>query len=490
MSVRNSILAVAAVALSTTALAQSAPRYLSQRDVAEAAQQHAAVLAEFGGAETGARGAYVQSIGRRVAGFSGVANPGQSFHFTALNSAVENAFAVPGGYVYITRQLMGLMNDESELAFVLGHETGHIAARHAQQRQSQASRNSILGVLGVLLGSVVGGGFGDLIAQGAQYSSQLSTLRFSRSQEYQADQLGIRYITSAGYDPMGSATMLAALTRQTALEARVQGKANRSTPEWASTHPLSENRVAQATQLARSAARAGTGARNRDQFLAQLDGVYVDDDPAQGVIDGRTFTHPDLRLQFAVPAGFQMQNGTREVTITGSSGQAQFSTAPYARDPARYVQAVVYRLTGGKTSLPMGAIQRTQVNGVPAYYSVGRANTSSGAVDVGVFVYEMSPTSAYHFVTLSRAGSGLQPFASMVNSFRRISASEAAAIRPRVIDVVTVARGDTSQSLARRMAYRDFQLERFLSLNGLAANAALAPGQKVKLVVYGNRRTS
>ena len=487
MRIRKAMLAFGAVALSTTAMAQVAPRYLNQRDVQEAAQQHPEVLEEFGGAETGPRGSYVQAIGQKVAAYSGVANPGQSYRFTALNSAVENAFAVPGGYVYITRQLMGIMNDEAELAFVLGHETGHIAARHAQQRQSRSTRNSVLGVLGVLLGSVVGGGFGDLIAQGAQYSSQLGTLRFSREQEYQSDQLGIRYITSAGYDPNAGASMLAALTRSSALEARIQGNSGRATPEWASTHPLSQNRVNQAAQLARQTGKA-TGLRNRDQFLAQLEGVYVDDDPAQGVIDGRTFTHPDLRLQFSVPAGYQMQNGTRAVTISGSSGKAQFSTGQYQGDPGRYIQAVLYQLTGGKTQVQMGPIQRTQVNGVPAYYAVGRARTSSGTVDVGVFMYEMARDRAYHFVTLSQGGAGLQPFGAMFNSFRPISAAEASAIRPRVIDVHTVQRGETVQSLAGRMAYRNFQLERFLSLNGLASNASLAPGQKVKLVVYGTRR--
>ncbi len=487
MRMRKSMLAVGALALSTTAMAQVAPRYLNQRDVQEAAQQHRAVVEEFGGAETGARGAYVQAIGAKVGAYSGITNPGQALHYTALNSAVENAFAVPGGYVYITRQLMGLMNDEAELAFVLGHETGHIAARHAQQRESRANRNSILGVLGAVLGSVVGGGFGDLIAQGAQYSSQLGTLRFSRDQEYQADQLGIRYITSAGYDPMAGASMLSALTRATALEARVQGKSGRSTPEWASTHPLSENRVTQAAQIARQTGRM-SGVRNRDAFLAQLEGAYVDDDPAQGVIDGRTFTHPDLRLQFSVPAGFQMQNSADAVTIAGTSGKAQFSTGPYNGDPSQYVQGVLYRLTEGKAQVQMGPIQRTQVNGVPAYYAVGRANTSSGAVDVGVFIYEMARNKAYHFVTLTQAGAGLNPFSSMINSFRPITAAEAAAIRPRVIDVHTVARGETVQSLASRMAYRNFQAERFLSLNGLASNAALTPGQKVKLVVYGTRR--
>lgn len=296
---RKTLILLSSVAVAATPVAlaaQTASRGLPARYVQEAQQQHPAVVEEFGGAETGARGAYVENIGRRVAVFSGI-NP-NAYRFTTLNSAVENAFAVPGGYIYITRQLMGLMNDEAELAFVLGHETGHVAANHAQARQTAAQRNSIGGILGTILGSVIGGGLGSVIGQLAQTQSTLSTLRFSRSQEYDADRLGINYLVRAGYDPAASATMLAALGRATALEARVQGQDNRSTPEWASTHPLSENRVAQASQMSRATGRAGSGLRNRDQFLNQLEGVYVDDDPAQGVIDGRTFTHPDLRLQF------------------------------------------------------------------------------------------------------------------------------------------------------------------------------------------------
>jgi predicted Zn-dependent protease len=481
---------LAVIAIPAAALAQAAPRYLSQRDVAEAQRQHPELVAEFGGAETGARAAYVEGVGRRVATYSGIANPGQSYHFTTLNSAVENAFSVPGGYVYITRQLMGLMNDESELAFVLGHETAHIAANHAQARQAAASRNSILGILGAILGSAIGGNvFGNMISQSAQQYAQLATLGFSRDQEYQADTLGIRYMLAAGYDPAGSATMLDALVRADALETRIQGRDSRSTPEWARTHPLSTNRTQRARVEAQRTGRAGQGLRNRDQFLAQVEGTYVDDDPAQGVIDGRRFTHPDLGFQFVVPTGYTMQNGAQAVSISGSAGKAQFSTGRFNGDLAGYINQVVYSLTQGRTQVPMAPPRQTTINGITAMYSVGRANTSSGAVDVSVMAYRWGPDRAYHFVMLTQAGSGIGPFASMVDSLRRITSQEAAAIRPKIIDVVTVAPGDTVQSMSRRMAYHDYQLERFLALNGLGNNARLAPGQKVKVVIYGTRRT-
>ena len=490
---RKTILLLSATALAAAPAvlwAQTTGRPLNPRYVAQAQQQHAQVVQEFGGAETGARGAYAESVGRRVAAFSGTANAANAYRFTVLNSAVENAFAVPGGYVYITRQLMTLMDNEAELAFALGHEVGHIAANHAQARQSASTRNTVLGVLGAVLGSVIGGNiFGDLISRGAQQAAQMSTLRFSRAQEYEADTLGLRYLLSAGYDPAGGPGILAALGRATALEARVQGRDQRQLPEWASTHPMSENRTRRAIAEAQRTGRLNTGIRNRDQFLSHLEGIYVGDDPVQGVIDGRTFRHPDLRIYFAVPPGYLMQNGTRAVSINGSAGQAQFSGGQYNGPLETYIYRVLQELTGGRQQINVPPPRRTVVNGIPAAYTTTRANSGSGAVDVSVFAFQWDQNTVYHYVMLTRAGAGLGPFAQLIQSTRRLSPAEAATIRPRVIDVVTVSPGDTVHSLASRMAYPNFQLERFMALNGLNANTPLAAGQKVKIVVYGARRS-
>src|SRR4051812_24805555 len=223
---RRSILLFIAAAVAVTPVAAQRLVYLDPQDVTRAQREHPQVVRELGGAETGPRAAYVESIGRRVAGYSGVANPGQALHFTLLNSAVENAFSVPGGYVYATRQLMTLMDDESGLAFALGHEVGHVAANHAHIREQYARRNSY-GVLGSIIGAIFGG-VGDLL----QTRAKMDTLSFSREQEYQADSLGLRYTIAAGYDPIGGPEILAALSRQTALQGRVQGRSNRQTPEW------------------------------------------------------------------------------------------------------------------------------------------------------------------------------------------------------------------------------------------------------------------
>jgi predicted Zn-dependent protease len=483
---RKGVLLFAAATIAVTpAIAQRAARYLNPQDVAEAQRMHTAMVQELGGAETGPRAAYVESIGRRVGAVSGVANSGQALHFTLLNSAVENAFSVPGGYVYVTRQLMTLMDDESQLAFALGHEVGHIAANHAHIRE-QYAQQSRYGVFGQIFGAIFGGSpLGNYIQQ----RSKLDLLSFSRDQEYQADTLGLRYLIASGYDPGGAARLLSALSLQTALDARLQGKTNRQTPEWARTHPLSENRMQRALAEARATGRLGTGVRNRDTFLREIEGIYIDDDPAQGVIDGPTFTHPDLRIQFTVPPGYLMSNGTTAVTISGSGGKAQFSGGRFSGTLENYILRVFQELTRGQMQIPIPPPQRVTINGMAAAITSTRINTNSGPIDVSVVAYQWDPQRIYHFVMLTPGGSGVGPFAQMVNSLRRLSAEEASAIRPRVIHVVTVAPGDTVRSLSSRMAYRDNKLDRFLAINGLAANATLAPGQKVKLVVYGARRS-
>src|SRR3954462_2335872 len=358
---RKTVLLLTAAVLAITPAAAQRLRYLNPQDVAEAQREHAELVRELGGAETGRRAAYVESGGRGVGPYSGVANPVQALHFTTLNSAVENAFSVPGGYVYVTRQLMGLMDDESHLAFALGHEVGHIAANHAHIREEYANRTDVFGVIGAIFGSIIGG---PNVAAEMARRSELATLSFSREQEYEADTLGLRYMMAAGYDPAGASGILAALARNTALQSRGQGRTNRRTPEWASTHPLSENRMQQAFAEARATGRLGKGIRNRDVFLGELEGLYVDDDPAQGVIEGPTFTHPDLRIQFSVPQGYLMSNGTDAVTISGSAGKAQFLGGRYTGSLDSAVVLAFRQLAGGEIDFAVPRPQHVAINGM------------------------------------------------------------------------------------------------------------------------------
>ena len=482
---RKGFLLFFAAALALSPAAAQQVRYLDPRDVAEAQRDNAQLIEALGGAETGPRAAYVESVGRRVAAFSGIATPAQSLHFTTLNSAVENAFSVPGGYVYVTRQLMALMDDESKLAFALGHEVGHIAGNHAHQREEVERELTWRALPGILMGQMMGG-FGNRMALERALEVKLESLSFSREQEYEADTLGLRYMISAGYDPAGAAQLLSALSRETALQARVQGRQNRSIPEWALTHPLSENRMQRALEEARDTGRLGSGVHNRDAFLSEIEGLYVDDDPAQGVIDGPVFTHPDLRIQFRVPTGYLMSNGAYAVTVSGSAGKAQFGGGRSTGSLDNHVLQVFQQIVRGQGQIAIPRPQHTTVNGMSAAFTTAHVNTQSGMIDVSVIAYQWDAQHIYHFAMLTQGGTGMGPFAPMVNSLRKITPAEAAAIRPRIIHVVTVEAGDTLQSLANRMAYRDFKLDRFLALNNLSANSRLVPGQKVKLVIYGS----
>ena len=377
---------------------------ISAKDRQAGAQAHPQLVAEFGGAETGPQASYVEGIGKNIAIQSGLGNARSDFTVTLLNSPVDNAFAIPGGYVYVTRQLVALMNNEAELAGVLGHEIGHVAARHAAKRQSAATRNSILGVLGqVLAGAVLGNSAAGQIGQKLfGQGSQLLTLKFSRTQETEADNLGIAYLQRAGYDPRAMSTVLQSLANQNVLDARLMGSANQ-VPEWASTHPDPASRVRAA--MTRAGA-SPNGVTNRDTFLTRISGLTYGDDPKQGVVEGRKFIHPEYRMAFEAPSGFYMMNGTRAVAITGQSGKGELGTGNYSGNLESYINAVFAGLSEqGQPQVAPAAIQRTTVNGIPAAYGTARVASNGGQVDVVVFAYEWSNTQAFHFLTISQAGS-------------------------------------------------------------------------------------
>lgn len=453
---------------------------ISPSDKAEGAKAHPQLVREFGGAVTGPQAGYVEGVGKTIAVQSGLGNARSDFTVTLLNSPVNNAFAVPGGYVYVTRQLVALMNNEAELAGVLGHEVGHVAARHAAKRESAATRNTILGVLGtVLTGALLGNSaLGQIGQKIFSTGSQLLTLKYSRGQETEADALGVSYLRRAGYDPRAMASVLRSLANQNALDAQILGTPDRL-PAWASTHPDPASRVSAALALAGTNPR---GMTNRDLFLSRVNGLTYGDDPAQGIVDGRNFTHPVMGFAFQAPAGFSLLNGTRSVAINGQSGKGQFASAAYNGDLAAHIRTVFAGLSSQQQVVP-DSIQTTSVGGIPAAFGTLRSSSDGNPVDIVVFAYAWSGQQTLYFTTISQAGQAGE-FDSMFSSLRRITPAEARGVRIRKLAVVSVKRGDTRASLAARMAYNDRQLDRFLVLNGLTTDSQLVPGSKVKLIVY------
>lgn len=429
---------------------------------------------------------YVEGVGLKMARYSQLGSAQSDFTVSLLNSPVNNAFAVPGGYIYATRQLVALMNDEAELAAVLGHEVAHVAALHSARRQRSAQRNQMLGGLGAILSTVLLGDsqIGNLLTRGALQAPQFVTLAYSREQEEEADRLGIDYLTRAGYEPDAMVGFLLRLAQQAQLDAQLQGRGDARPPEWASSHPDPVKRVGKANQI--SADKPGT-ARNRDAFLRAINGMIYGDDPKQGVVRGNDFIHPDLRLSFTAPQGFYMLNSARAVSInpkggSGQGGQAQLTTAAYSGNLDTSIRQQFQKLGGQNTNMAPQRIDRTQVNGLSAAYGTARVNNGGSQVDVVVFAYEFARNQAFHFTVVAPAGRA-GTFNPMFQSMRRISASEANAVVPLRIDVVTVRPGDTISGLARRMAFSDNQEARFRVLNGLGNSNALRAGDKVKLVI-------
>ncbi len=466
--------AAAMLALVVAPVAAQTTRSISASDKAQGAQANPELVKQYGGRYTGPQAAFVERVGKRVAVQSGLSNAQGDFTVTTLNSPVENAFAIPGGYIYVTRQLLALMNSEAELASVLGHEVGHVAARHSQSRNTRSTIGSILAAgAGLLTGSNIAT---QLVGTGAQ----LYTLKYGRDQEYQADGLGIRYMTAAGYDPYASADMLASLAASSNLAARTSGKDANAIPTWASTHPNSADRVRRAAALAQQTGRPETTPPQDTAFLRMLDGLPYGDDPKEGVVDGQTFRHPGLKLKFTAPSGYAIANGSDAVSIVGQGGQAEMRLG----QGSDLGQAIAQRFSQLGTGTPTGQLQNGTANGIPYAYVTTRAAANNRAVDATVVAYRF-PSATYTFTLVTPAGAGIGPFQPLLASVAPLSTAEANGIRGKKISIVTVRQGDTIDSLAARMAFPDYRRERFITLNGLDPEQALVPGRLVKLVVNG-----
>ena len=474
----RSILFLAAVALPLSSCGGSAPETAPEIEEAErrlGAEQHPQLLAQFGGAYEGPEAAYVAAIGERMAEAAGL---GGQCRFTLVNTDVVNAFAVPGCYIYVTRGLFGLVNSEDELASVLAHEVGHIVGDHSERQQ----RRSVLRGLGVAAVGLITGS--ERLGRLAGQAAELFGLRYSRAQEYESDDLGIRYMRQAGYDPHAAADMLGALARQ---EQFLGGAVDASgIPEWARTHPLTENRIQRARD---TATQTGVGpdqiAEREAPYLREVDGLLYGDDPEQGFVLGRRFVHPVMRIGFDAPPGFSLTNSPQAILISGPDGlRGEFGGGRYGRGGLEsYVSALLQQMLGN-TPARIGEPQRARVNGVPALFVPVMIEAQGGTAQLQVAAYAGAGGQAYHFIMVSNGESGgSQAIADLFSSFRFLSDAQAASLRPRVIRTVRVGPGDTLQSLAARMA-ADQPLDLFLTLNGRTRDEPLRPGELVKIVSY------
>lgn len=365
------------------------PLMSAEREKQVGAEEHPKVLQEFGGAYDEPRiGAYVAAIGGRLAANSEL--PDLNFRFTVLDSDIVNAFALPGGYIYVTRGLVALANSEAELASVLAHEIGHVTGRHTAQRYNQAIGLSLGGaILGAAIGNQVAS---DLLQQGAQ----LYLLGYSRGQEYEADQLGIRYLVRTGYDPYAEADFLQSLENHAALEAHLSGQENGRSSEFFSTHPQTTKRAREAVDAARaSGVPVESRPRLRDRFLEQIDGLIFGGSPEHGYIRGQTFAHPELRFQFTAPRELRLVNQPDAVIAKGQSGiQVRFDMAALA--PGR--QVLRYLTDEWGQSLRLTDTATVTVNGMEAATGAADVRLSSGAGQVRLMAIRYSQDRVARFI--------------------------------------------------------------------------------------------
>ena len=438
-------------------------------------EQHPEIVKEFGGEyDDPELQAYVNSLGRLLAQTSEL--PNLDWHFTILDSPVVNAFALPGGYVYVTRGLLALADNEAELAGVLAHEIGHVTARHTAERygQSMLGTAAALGV-GVLLGS-------EAAAQATSGAAQLAVLSYSRDQEFEADTLGVRYLSRSGHDPNAMATFLRRLLGHSRYEAELAGRPEAADAfDITQTHPRTADRVQRAIDEA-GGRQVGNPIIARDIYLDKIDGLVYGDSPSQGYVRGRRFLHPELGFTFEVPERFQLANMPNRVVAQGPDGAAiQFDRAkePSSAPMTRYLAEVWAR------DVNLRDLQALDVNGLDAATAWTRVDTSKGKTDFRLVAIRLGGDAVYRFLFVTPANltaSLSEPLRRTTYSFRRLSASESASLRPYRLDIYSVRSGDTPEGLAHRMPLGDESLGEFRVLNGLREGEPLAAGQRVKLV--------
>ena len=432
------------------------------------AREHPRIVASYGGEYKDAK---TERLVARIAGALTLVseNPNQSYRITILNSPAINAFALPGGYLYVTRGLLALANDASEVAAVLSHEMAHVTANHGIERQKKEEAEVIASrVVAEVLSSNIAGK--QALARG-----KLRLAAFSRNQELQADVIGVRMLGEAGYDPYAAARFLdsmAAYARFTA----VDPEADQSL-DFLSSHPNAPQRVELARLHARAFGAEGTvGDRGRDYYLAGIDGLLYGDAPEEGYVRGQTFLHGKLGIRFDVPAGFQIDNKADAVLATGPGDVAiRFDGVADSRKQ----DLVNYVSSGWVTGLRPETIRPIMINGIEG--ATAKAAADRWEFDVTVVRID---NQIYRFLTAVPQGSkALEPTAAVLKgSFRKLTAPEVASLKPLRVRVITARAGDTIASLAGRMMGTERKLDLFRLINAMTMTSTVRPGEKFKII--------
>ena len=418
---------------------------------------------------------YVQDVGLRLARASD--RPNLPWHFAVVDSPAVNAFALPGGYIYLTRGIMPFLDNEAQLAGVLGHEIGHVTARHAAQQYTKATTAS----LGLTLLSIFvpeSRPFGGMAESGLG----LLFLKHGRDDERKADTLGVDYAARTGWDPSGVAGMLNTLARLDEASGSSKG-----VPNWLSTHPAPADRVreVQASITQANAKLTSKPIVDEAAYLRHIDGIVYGDSPSEGIVRGNTFLHPVLRLSLTFPRGWEVQN-SRQAVLAKAPERDNYlllQFVPNARgsidDVARgtMVNAGFRQLDG----------ERGRINGSDAYVGTWQGAMQGLGTVVARTAHIVYDGKVYLLAGIAPANQfqgAEREFTNSIRSFRPLSASEASAIRPNRVDVYTVRGNESWQSIAERTGGA-IKPSTLAIMNDYDPSQAPRPGDRIKVVVEG-----
>jgi predicted Zn-dependent protease len=447
------------------------------QEIALGQQMDAEIRREMGVYDDPQLQRYVQEIGLQLARVS--QRPNLPWHFTVVDAPAVNAFALPGGYIYLTRGILPFLNDEAQLAGVLGHEIGHVTARHSAQQYTKATTAGV----GMTLLSI-------FVPEARPFQNVAESalgvlfLKHGRDDELQADDLGVSYAARSGWNPAGVAGMLTTLARLDEAAGSRKG-----VPNWLSTHPAPLDRVQKIQTAVQQATASATGqplATDRAEYLQRVDGIIFGDSPSEGIVRGNQFLHPDLRLAISFPRGWEIQN-TKTQVLAKAPERENYMMLQLVQNPAGSVEQIAQTGMANAGFRQLNG-QRSDINGLDAYIGTYQGNLQGLGNVVVAAAHVVHERNVYVLAGLAPPNqfeNAQREIASSIRSFRSMTRQEAAGIRPNRVDVYTVRSGDTWRAIAERTGEGTVKPATLAIMNNYDPGQEPRVGDRIKVVVIG-----
>ncbi|HBU28662.1 MAG TPA: peptidase M48 Ste24p [Thiobacillus sp.] len=444
-----------------------------QQEIQMGAEAHQDVLKEYAALPNPGLQTYVNEVGQRLAKQSH--RPNLPWHFTVVDSPDVNAFALPGGYVYITRGLMAYLNSEAELAGVIGHEIGHVTARHGVRQQSASTAVG----LGAVLGSILVPGMNNQAgASLLQTLAQAWTAGYGREHELESDRLGAEYLAKTGYRPQAMIDVIGVLKNQelfSAEQAKRDGRQPRTYHGTFATHPGNDTRLQQVVAAANQYSVVNPR-EGQSEYLQKMAGVVFGDSPDQGLIRNNMLLHEKLGLTVQFPPGWRVQNRPDRVIALSPKGDAlvELQQGPKHDRPLETLQKGI-KLDGG------ARYDSGSLSGYPAAFAAGAQQGKPVVVAAVVFngTQYLIAGMARDKPVYDRERNTLR---AAINSFRAITPAERQAARPHVLQLITAQPGTTMAGLARQSPLGIDAESQLRLMNALYPSGEPKPGQRLKIV--------